>query len=204
MKKTLSLSSLLLIGLSTTACVEKNVNLPSSPQTIEQATTSIPQPSIAPQISSPLVTSGEGHQLKTVQGPIIVVQERSNGFVFPQYEDKIVLLQIFGKECKYCFEEMPFIQRIHQRYNQHLNVVALQAQPNMTPAVAQNIIQKFQMNYPIVDRDEAKDLLLFIEKTYNWAGTLPYMLIIKNGVTEYSFEGEIDHGEFERAIRSLM
>jgi hypothetical protein len=99
---------------------------------------------------------------------------------------------------------MPFIQNMHQKYAQGLSLIALQAQEKMTPLVAQNIIQKFQMNYPIIDRDEASNLLVFIKNTYNWNGILPYTLLIKNGVTEYSFAGQVEHQEFEEAIRSLL
>ncbi|CAA6824554.1 MAG: Unknown protein [uncultured Sulfurovum sp.] len=203
MKKTLFLTSLLIIGLSTNACVKNDVNTPTLPEMLPEIV--YEQPVILP--SSPQATisptSGQTHQLKTVQGPMILVEEKSNGFVFPQYGDNIILLQIFGKECEYCFEEMPFIQRMRTKYAQKLDIVALQAQKKMTPVVAQNIIQEFNIDHPIIDRDEASNLLLFINKTYGWNGVLPYTLLIKNGVTEYSFSGEVNQQEFEEAIRSL-
>ncbi|CAA6821691.1 MAG: Unknown protein [uncultured Sulfurovum sp.] len=204
MKKTLLVSSLLLIGLSHNACVKNDMNLPSSPQAYEQPITVTPEPINHPTSTPPSSTLGETHQLKTVQGPIISIQETSNGFIFPQYQDKIVLLQIFGKECEYCFEEMPFIQGLARKYGEKVNIISLQAQKQMTPSVAQSIIQRFNLNHPIIDRREASNLLLFISSSYGWNGVLPYTLIVKNGVTEYSFSGESDHQEFEEAIRGLL
>jgi len=144
------------------------------------------------------------HQLRTVQGPIVTVGERGNGFIFPQYQGKIVLLQIFGKECKFCFEEMPIIRNIRTRYAQNLQVIALQAQDPMSRTTASNLIHRFQMYYPIVDRNNASNLLLFIRKTYGWNGILPYTLLIKNGITEYSFKGKIEQQELEESIRTLL
>lgn len=205
MKKILFLSSLLLLGLSTNGCVKEEM----SPQVLEQSVPqSEPQLNPTPMVTTPIpstpVTLGKNYQLKSVQGSFVSIQEQSNGFVFPQYQDKTVLLQIFGKECEYCFKEMPFLHNMESKYGQKLNIIALQAQNNMRPSVARNIIQKFQINYPIIDRDEANDLLFFIKRTYGWNGVLPYMLLIKNGVTEYSFSGEVDHHEFEESIRSLL
>jgi len=60
------------------------------------------------------------------------------------------------------------------------------------------------MHYPIIDQDEARKTLLFIQNTYEWLGTLPYTLIIKNGVTEFSYEGEVSPQEIENDLRSLF
>jgi len=144
------------------------------------------------------------HQLKTIQGPVITVGTRRNGFTFPQYPGKVVLLQIFGKECPYCFEELPVIANIHRQYAQKLNIVAIQAQDPMSKNTASRLINRFQMYYPIIERDNASELLLFLSNTYGWTGILPYTLLIKNGVTEYSFSGQVDKRELEEAVRSLI
>jgi hypothetical protein len=99
---------------------------------------------------------------------------------------------------------MPIINSITRKYSRNLQIVALQAQEAMSKETASRLIQKFQMNYPIIDKDEAKSLLYFIQKTYGWTGILPYMLIIKNGVTEYSFAGEVSHKELDSAVKSLL
>jgi thiol-disulfide isomerase/thioredoxin len=144
------------------------------------------------------------HQIYTVKDSTIFIQEQSNGFIFPQFENQIVLLQIFGKECEYCFEEMPFIQHMSNKYSGSVQIVALQAQNKMTMSETNRILQNFNINYPIIDRDEGQGLLRFINKTYGWNGILPYFLLIKDGVTEYSFSGKIDKKEFEDAIRDLL
>jgi len=93
------------------------ISTPSINEPIYQSTiTPIPSIDVPPPVEEatpireietpPPSTAGDSHQLRTVQGTSIEIQERSNGFVFPQYRDKVVLLQIFGQHCEYCLKEM--------------------------------------------------------------------------------------------------
>jgi thiol-disulfide isomerase/thioredoxin len=197
MKKLQFFSLLIVLILSMSACV-KQPSLPTSPQLMEEI-----EPVSLPR-TSPVETHLPTHQLLSVQGSTLFIQERSNGFIFPQLENQVILLQIFGKACEYCFEEMPFIQHVSHKYTGMLKIVSLQAQDKMSMNEANRIIQKFQIDYPIIDRDEAAALLKFINRTYGWNGILPYFLLIKDGVTEYSFSGKVDQQEFEDAIKSLI
>lgn len=203
MKKILLLSPLFILGL--TGCIEKSINTMIEPTPQVNLPVTI-QPIVTrpttPVPPSPLL--GESHQVKTIQGSLLTIQERSNGFYFPQYQDKIVLLQLFGQDCQYCLKEMPFIKRMQRKYAYKLNIVALHAQNTMGPDVAQRVMKKFQIDYPLIDKDEASALLFAINNTYEWNGILPYMLLIKNGVTEYIYSGEIIHQELEKDIQSLL
>jgi thiol-disulfide isomerase/thioredoxin len=205
MKKILLSSTLLLFALTFNACVEKSIVTNTNQPTIlrtNPSTTPTPVPSRTT-VVTPSVT-GESHQLKTVQGSILTIQERKNGFIFPQFKNKVVLLQIFGQDCPYCFKEMPIINRVKRRYAGNLQIIALQAQEAMSQQTSSRLIQQFQMDYPIIDKDEARSLLYTIQSTYGWTGILPYILVIKNGVTEYSFSGQVSHQELDEAVRSLL
>jgi len=132
---------------------------------------------------------GRVRNMKTVQGDTIIVNEYNRGFDFPQYQGKIVLVQIFGKECQYCFEEIPTINKIQNAYRDKLSVIAIQGQPPMSKEKAFELIREHQMNYPIIDQDEAKSILVFLRDVYNWRGILPYIMLIKNGQIEQVFQG---------------
>jgi len=230
MKKTLLSFTLILFTLSINGCMKREttiaypqqpvtqsviVPMPSIEEPIYQSTITTPIPSVdvPPPIETtpireietpPPSTAGNAYQLKTVQGTNIAIQERSNGFVFPQYRNKVVLLQIFGKECHYCLQEMPMIAQAQQQYGGNLQVIAVQAQDPMSQATASMLIQQHQMYYPIIDKEEAGELLYNLQETYGWRGILPYTLLIKDGVTEYSFSGEVSPQELNEAIRSLI
>ena len=184
------------------------ISTPSIEEPINQSTiVSTPSLETTPTIeieTPPPSTDGDYHQLKTVQGTTISIQERSNGFAFPQYPNKVILLQIFGQNCPYCLKEMPTIAQAQQKYANSLQIIAVQAQEPMSQSTASMLIQQYQMNYPIIDKEEAIDLLYFLQQTFEWTGILPYTLLIKNGVSEFSFSGEVSHQELDEAIQSLL
>lgn len=213
MKKNLLLHSLLLGSiLIHTACVPKNVSskedtsstyeTEGQPSTYTRSPVEHEERNLNP---TPTPENTEGmYQLPTIQGQTISIGKRNTGFVFPQYPNKIVLLQIFGKDCHYCFDEMPIIASIHNQYRENLQVIAIQAQDRMSPSTASRLISQYQMDYPIIEADEATDLLLFLNKNYEWTGGLPFMQLIKNGVTEYTFSEAPSDKELREDIDSLL
>jgi len=66
------------------------------------------------------------------------------------------------------------------------------------------LFSKHAINYPIIDGSQSINLLYFIRDTYGWDGTMPYMLVIKNGLTEFSYSGETDLDEIKKDIKSLL
>ncbi|KIM02971.1 MAG: hypothetical protein KU29_13180 [Sulfurovum sp. FS06-10] len=192
MQKKRLLSSLCLSPLLLfTACIPKNFNINGN------------YPSIYNDDTSYSASQSNQHQLRTIQGETITIIENGNGFIFPQYRDKIVLLQIFGKTCEYCFEEIPIINQIENHYAGKVKVIAIQGQDRMNPSEISTLTNQYQMNYPIIEGDDATNLLAFISRTYNWTGVLPYMLLIKDGVTEFSFSAGTQYQEFQESIDSL-
>ncbi len=148
--------------------------------------------------------SGEVHSLTSIRGKKIHIKEMSNGFIFPEYRNKIIILEMFGKDCPHCIKELPIIKKIRRRYRGKLEVIAIQAQDRMDRFTAKNYINGHQIRYPIIEGEDATNLQYFIQKTYGWRGILPYMLVIKDGVTEFSYSGEVDYPEIEKDIDSIL
>jgi thiol-disulfide isomerase/thioredoxin len=146
------------------------INIPHIKEKTPSITTSSPTKTVVK----------ETYQFKTIHGQNITVQITDTGFIFPQYSGKIVLLQLFGKKCKYCFEEMPIINKIRNEYGNKLQVIAIQSEEKMTPTEASSIVSQHNMNYPIIEKEVAVDLLVFLREKYEWLGTLPYLLLIKD------------------------
>ena len=214
MKKNLLLSSLLLGSvLIPTGCVTTDVNQPTntnhstqSDRTIQPLVVSDEAPIIkesrtiipvVPVQVIPTQSQGDTYQLQTIQGKTITVKVNKTGFEFPQYAGKVVLLQLFGKKCQYCFKEMPIINKIRKKYGNKLQLIAIQAEEEeMTSTEASSLIKKYNMNYPIIERKVAMDLLVFLTDKYEWMGTLPYLLLIKDDFmqsTNNSYESLIEN-----------
>ena len=147
---------------------------------------------------------GEVHRLRSIQGKEITIVERSNGFIFPQYPNKTVILEMFGKKCPHCTKEMPILNRIRNKYKGNVEVIAIQVEDKMSPSEAKNLIRRHNIRYPIIPGDTATNLQYNIQTTYGWTGILPFTLVIKDGVNEFTYPGEVSYNELNRDIRSII
>ena len=145
-------------------------------------------------------SGGNMHSLKSIQGQNIQVGERSNGFTFPNHPGKVIILEMFGKNCPHCIKEIPTLKRIKQRYGNRVEVIAIHSQGILSPSAGRRFINQHRVNYPITDGSRATELQYFIQNTYGWTGVLPFTMVIKDGQTERSFGGEVSYKE----LRELM
>jgi len=149
-------------------------------------------------------TGGEVHKLQSIQGGNITVVERSNGYLFPEFKNKIVILKMFGKNCSHCIKEMPMMNRLRRQYRNRLEIVALQVEERMSPLQANAMIKRHQISYPIISGDTATNLQYHVQNNFGWTGVLPFMMVIKNGVTEFTYKGKVTYDEINADIRLLL
>ena len=202
MKKNLLLLPFVMSATFYTGCIQE-----TSPKVVQRNNNSVPTappPINPPQERKLPLANFSYHKLQTVQGPILTVGESHTGFLFPKFKGKIILLQVFGQDCPHCFKEIPIINSLQEKYRQNLQIVALQVQEPMSKGKANSLIQQFNMNYPIIDKDKAVNLMYGLKNNYEWNGILPFILLIKNGVTQEVFRGEKSQKRIERAIQELL
>lgn len=149
-------------------------------------------------------TGGEVHKLKSIQGQPITVIERSNGYIFPELKGKIVILKMFGKNCSHCIKEMPLMNKLRQQYRGKLEIVALQVEDKMSPLQANAMIKRHRISYPIISGDTATNLQYHVQNTFGWTGILPFIMVIKDGVTEFTYRGQVTYNEINSDIRLLL
>jgi len=144
------------------------------------------------------------HALSAVGGGEILIQETKNGFLFPQFKDKIVILEIFGKDCPHCLKQMPILNAIKSSNPHKIEIIGIHAQEPMNNSEIEKLFSQHNIHYPIIDGQQSHNLQYFIRDTYGWDGTMPYILIIKNGLTEFSYSGETDFRELQNNIQSIL
>lgn len=151
------------------------------------------------------ISSGnEIHNLKSIQGKNITIEERSNGFLFPEYKNKIVILEMFGKNCPYCIKEMPSLNKLRRKYKGKVEIIAVQVEDKMSSSEAKRLIRRHRIHYPIIAGDTATNLQYNIQNTYGWTGILPFTMVVKNGITEFTYPGTVSYKEMRRDIRSIL
>jgi len=156
------------------------------------------------EVKSKSSSGGEVHKLRTIQGKAITVIEKSNGFLFPEYANKTIILEMFGKKCSHCIKEMPILNKIRKKYRGKVEVIAIQVEDKMSPSEAKNLIRRHKIHYPIIPGNRATNLQYNIQTTYGWTGILPFTMVIKDGVTEFTYPGEFSYRELNKNLRSII
>jgi len=151
-----------------------------------------------------VTTIGEIHKLRSFQGQPITIIERKNGYIFPQLKNKIVILEMFGKNCSHCIKEIPIMNSLRRKYGNKLEIIAIQVEGKMSPFQAKAFIRRHHIKYPVISGETATNLQYNVQNTYGWTGVLPFMMVIKNGVTEFSYRGEVSSRELNRDIKSIL
>ena len=149
-------------------------------------------------------TGGETHSLRSIQGKEITIIEGPTGYIFPEFENKVVILEMFGKNCSHCIKEMPVMNKLQRRYRNHLKIVALQVEDKMSPLQAKALIRRHRINYPIIAGETATNLQYHVQNTFGWTGILPFIMVIKDGVTEFTYRGQVSYKEINNDIRSIL
>ena len=147
---------------------------------------------------------GEIHKLQSIQGKKITIIERPTGYVFPEFKNKIIILEMFGKNCSHCIKEMPIMNRLRRQYQNNLEIVALQVEGKMSSMQANALLRRHKISYPIISGETATNLQYHVQSTYGWTGILPFIMVIKNGITEFSYRGSVTYDEINNDIRSLL
>lgn len=149
-------------------------------------------------------TNNKRHELRSFQGKKITVVARSNGYLFPKFGDKIVILEMFGKNCPHCIKEIPTMNRLRKRYRNNLEIVAIEVDGKLSARSAKSFIRRHRIHYPLIPGDSARNLQYHIQTTFEWTGILPFMMVIKDGVTEFTYKGEVSYRRINKDIRSLL
>jgi len=148
--------------------------------------------------------NGAVHRLRSIQGKNITIIERPTGYLFPQFKNKIVILEMFGKNCSHCIKEMPVMNKLRRKYRHNLEIVALQVEGRMSKRQANRLLRRHRIHYPIIPGQTATELQYQVQTTYGWTGILPFIMVIKDGVTEFTYRGEVNYNRINKDIRSLL
>lgn len=150
------------------------------------------------------ISGGEVHNLRSIQGEPITIIEHTNGFIFPQYGKKTIILQMFGKNCPHCIKEIPDLNTLRNNYRKDIEIIALQVEDKMSTTEAKTLISKNKIHYPIISGESATNLQYSVQNTYGWTGILPFTMIIKNGVTEFTYPGTVPYAEIHHDLQSIL
>ncbi len=143
--------------------------------------------------------------LKENGAPTLHVKETKNGVEFDKYKGKVVLLNFFGKHCKWCMKEIPHLVALQKKYGKKFQVVAIHAQEPMTLGERSRLENRFHFNYPIYESNNNYDFVSYIAQRAGWTGGLPFSVIFdKNANAVKIIPGYMPKKDLEDIIKALI
>ncbi len=143
--------------------------------------------------------------LKEKGAPTLHAKEMPNGVLFEEYKGKVILLNFFGKHCKWCMKEIPDLVALQKKYGKEFQVVAIHAQEPMTPGERSRLNNRFHFNYPIFESDHNYDFTRYISQRAGWTGSLPFTVIFdKSGSAVKIIPGYAPKESLEHIVKVLI
>jgi len=144
-------------------------------------------------------------ELKESGAPTLHIKDTANGIVIKEYEGKVVLLNFFGKYCKWCMKEIPHLVELQKKYKGKLQIVAIHAQESMNLKERSQLENRFRFNYPIYEYVHNTDFTRYISGRAGWNGALPFSVIFdKKGNAVQIIPGYAPKESLEQLINSLV
>jgi len=144
-------------------------------------------------------------ELKENGAPTLHIKDAINGIVIKEYKGKVVLLNFFGKYCKWCMKEIPHLVELQKKYKGKLQIVAIHAQEKMTSKEKSMLENRFHFNYPIYEYVNNIDFIRYISQRAGWNGGLPFSIIFdKKGSAVQIIPGYAPKDSLEKIIDHLI
>jgi len=127
------------------------------------------------------------------------------GIKFTNSPNKIILLDFWGLYCPPCIMTIPHLIELQDTYKDKLEVIGIQVQDRLSTNQMKKFIQKFGINYKIVDSDKTNGFINIISNITNWQGSIPFMLLIDtNGKIRTLYKGLVSKRELSMDIRKII
>ena len=140
--------------------------------------------------------------LNTTAGEMVHINVNKNGFLFDKYKGKTVLLDLFGPMCPHCLLEIPHLIEMQKEHKDKLQIIGVQVQMQMTDDELKAFMKEKGINYPVVNLNNAWDLVSFIRANTGWGGQIPYMLVFdKTGDLKKQFIGMVPNKKILKYVK---
>jgi thiol-disulfide isomerase/thioredoxin len=152
--------------------------------------------------AKPSTKSSNMMSLTTHDGKIIDINITKEGFQFKQFAGKTVLLDFFGPMCPPCMIELPHLIELQEKHKDELQIIAVQVQMPMEKKEIQEFVKKKNINYPVINLNDAWDIVSFIKANTNWGGQIPFMLMFdKDGNMKTTYIGIVSNSKIIEDMR---
>jgi len=120
-------------------------------------------------------------QFPTTNGKIITIKGDNNllKITNPEYQDKEVVLYLFGRDCPHCVREISQIKALSRKPN--LKVIGLHAQKMIGDSALRAYTKKIGYHFDILSFKNDIIMIRYLKKNGLWYGDTPTHLLIDRG-----------------------
>ena len=147
----------------------------------------------------------ESFTLKAKGQPAIVATDLPNGMLFKGYEGKPVLLNFFGKNCRYCMREIPHLVALKQKYGNRIGIIGMHVQQRMSDGERFMLQKRLGFNYPIYEYLDNVGFVQHVGARAGFTGSIPFNIVFdgKGKVAEI-IPGYISDRDLEMIFSELL
>ena len=122
--------------------------------------------------------------IQTIDGESIHIDRTKNGLLFKGYEDKIVLLELFGHSCPPCQASIPGYNRLQKKYPKDIVIIAIESWGSDNPGL-KKYAEAHGIHYKAVAKANSGKIISFIGHLTGWNLNMgvPYLLLFSRGGT---------------------
>ena len=100
-----------------------------------------------------------------------------NHIKIEELKGKIVFLKVFGWNCQYCQKEIPELIQLKKKFKGAFDTISIEEQHHTTQEHLK-FIEKYHINYNIVNGDKQKRFLEYLKEKYKWNGVIPLTIVL--------------------------
>jgi len=143
--------------------------------------------------------------LKGDGSPTITATALSNGMQFKGYEGKPVLLNFWGKRCRYCMREIPHLVALKKRYGDRIGIIGMHVQERMDFKERSMLQQQLGFNYPVYEYDDNFPIVRHIGSRAGYNGSIPFNIFFNGkGEAVEIIPGYVDDKNLDMIFSELL
>ena len=147
--------------------------------------------------------------ITTVTGKTIKVDRIDNGLIFEGYENKIILLEVYGSSCPHCIAAISGYNRLQSKYTNDLKVITIESYGELNRDGLLQYTLDHNMMYTTVAKEDAGKIFNFIENltgyTPETAGVPILIVLSRDGnLIEYFPPQDFPEDEVDKLIQGLL
>lgn len=113
----------------------------------------------------------------TINNKKFHINSRVDYIEIKELKGKTVFLKIFGWNCQYCQKEIPELISLKNKFGSSFDVISIQQQ-KYTKQESLDFVKQYHINYSIVDGNNNKNFMKYLEDVYGWKGVIPLTIIL--------------------------